>query len=82
MNLTYVPGRELIILCTRRDTKKFAKITSNPLVAIFCLGRYTVLNLIFLMRLYVQVAVLVHDFPHMRVGTESIEQSHGKTWSV
>jgi uncharacterized pyridoxamine 5'-phosphate oxidase family protein len=40
---SYVPNREIIVLCTRRSTKKFKQLVMNP-----------------------KVAVLVHDFPHVR----------------
>lgn len=59
MNFTYVQKEETIVLCTRRDTKKFGQLTTNP-----------------------KVAILVHDFPHVRFGEEAESSFHGKTWSV
>lgn len=75
MNFTYVAAKEVIVLCTRRDTKKFSQIVSNPKVGI-C-GRHPPLNVLILRA---QVAILVHDFPHVRFEGEDAESFHGKTW--
>ena len=34
MNFTYYQEEEIIILCTRRNTKKFTQILNNPKVAV------------------------------------------------
>ena len=59
MNFTYIQNREIIVLCTRRSTKKFKQLSANP-----------------------KVAVLVHDFPHVRFEGDAPDHFHGKTWCV
>mmetsp|Transcript_27635 Transcript_27635/g.43505 ORF Transcript_27635/g.43505 Transcript_27635/m.43505 type:complete len:218 (+) Transcript_27635:36-689(+) len=62
MNFTYNQEDEVIIMSTRRDTKKFELLhgTNN------------------------NVAVLVHDFPHVRdqAVEESVGRAGGQNWSI
>lgn len=59
MNFTYCLDEELLILCTRRDTKKYKQIMNSS-----------------------NVAVLLHDFPHLSNLTEEATEAHGRTLSI
>lgn len=57
MNFTYCQSEELIIFCTRRNTKKYDQMREN------C-----------------NVAILVHDFPHLATLPAGIQ--HGRSYSI
>lgn len=57
MNFTYCQSEELIIFCTRRNTKKYDQMLECP-----------------------NVAILVHDFPHL--ATLPVGIQHGRSYSI